>query len=82
MSHRVLHRVTRCKKNCVTLCIIDFILNLGKGFSFIGNQYKINVEKKEFFIDLLFYNRELQALVIIPLIINRSEFSCLDSQAI
>lgn len=62
----------RLIENKIVQNITDFILNLGKGFSFIGNQYKINVEKKEFFIDLLFYNRELQALVAFDL--KRAEF--------
>ena len=62
----------RLIENKIVQNITDFILNLGKGFSFMGNQYKINVEKKEFFIDLLFYNRELQALVAFDL--KRAEF--------
>ena len=62
----------RLIENKIVQNITDFILNLGKGFSFIGNQYKINVEKKEFFIDLLFFNRELQALVAFDL--KRAEF--------
>jgi predicted nuclease of restriction endonuclease-like (RecB) superfamily len=47
--------------------IKDFILHMGKGFSFIGNQYKLEVEGDEFFIDLLFYNRILQSMVVIEL---------------
>jgi predicted nuclease of restriction endonuclease-like (RecB) superfamily len=47
--------------------IKDFILHMGKGFSFIGNQYRLEVEQDEFFIDLLFYNRQLQCLVAIEL---------------
>lgn len=62
----------RLIENKIVQNITNFILNLGKGFSFMGNQYKINVEKKEFFIDLLFYNRELQALVAFDL--KRAEF--------
>lgn len=52
--------------------ITKFILNLGKGFSFVGNQYRVAIDDKEFFIDLLFYNRILQALVAIEL--KRGEF--------
>lgn len=36
--------------------IRDVLIELGKGFSFVGNQYKINVGEQEFFIDLLFYH--------------------------
>lgn len=47
--------------------IKDFILHMGKGFSFVGNQYKLEVGKDEFFIDLLFFNRNLQSLVAVEL---------------
>ena len=45
----------------------DFVLELGYGFSFIGNQYKITLGEKEYFIDLLFFHRKLNALVAIEL---------------
>lgn len=47
--------------------IKDFILHMGKGFAFMGNQFRLEVEGDEFFIDLLFYNRHLQAMVAIEL---------------
>lgn len=47
--------------------IRDVLLELGYGFSFIGNQYKITLGEKEYFIDLLFYHRKLQCLVAIEL---------------
>jgi predicted nuclease of restriction endonuclease-like (RecB) superfamily len=52
--------------------IKQFILSLGNKFCFIGNQYRMIVEGKEFFIDLLFFNRELHCLVAIEL--KRGEF--------
>jgi len=45
----------------------DFILELGKDFIFIGDQYKIQVGKSDFYIDLLFYHRDLQCLVAFEL---------------
>ena len=45
----------------------DFILELGYGFCFIGNQYRLTLGRKEYFIDLLFYHRFLKALVAIEL---------------
>lgn len=45
----------------------DFILELGKDFLFVGDEYKIQVGKSEFYIDLLFYHRELQCLVAFEL---------------
>jgi predicted nuclease of restriction endonuclease-like (RecB) superfamily len=47
--------------------IRKFIMSLGKDFSFIGNQYRIMVEEQEYFIDLLFFNRQLQCLVAFEL---------------
>ncbi len=39
--------------------IRDFLLELGKGFAFVGSQYRITVAGEEFFIDLLMYNIKL-----------------------
>jgi predicted nuclease of restriction endonuclease-like (RecB) superfamily len=47
--------------------IKNFILTFGKDFAFIGNQYHLEVYGVEFFPDLLFFNRELNALVVIEL---------------
>ena len=44
-----------------------FILELGKGFSFIGNQYRLDYNNKEYFVDMLFFHRGLRALVAIEL---------------
>lgn len=43
------------------------MLELGYGFSFIGNQYRIVANGNDYFIDLLFYNRRLQSLVTLEL---------------
>ena len=45
----------------------DFILELGYGFCFIGNQHKLTLGNNEYFLDLLFYHRFLKALVVIEL---------------
>lgn len=45
----------------------DFILELGKDFLFIGEEYKFQVGNSDFFIDLLFYHRGLQCLVAFEL---------------
>jgi len=47
--------------------IKKFIMTFGQDFSFIGNQYRVEVAGEELFIDLLFFNRELNALVAIEL---------------
>jgi len=51
----------------IVLNIKKFIMTFGKDFSFIGNQYRIEVDGEESFVDLLFFNRELNALVAIDL---------------
>ena len=45
----------------------DFILEIGKGFTFIGDEYRIHVGNHDYYIDLLFYNRELSCLVAFEL---------------
>jgi hypothetical protein len=52
--------------------IKQFILTFGNKFCFIGNQYRVVVYEKEYFIDLLFFNRELHCLVAVEL--KRGEF--------
>lgn len=47
--------------------IRDLLLELGYGFSFIGNQYRLTLNNKEYFIDLLFYHRFLKCLIAIEL---------------
>ncbi len=45
----------------------NFILEIGKDFLFIGEEYKLQVGNSDFFIDLLFYHRGLQCLVAFEL---------------
>lgn len=45
----------------------QFILELGKDFIFIDEEYRVQVGNTDFFIDLLFYHRELQCLVAFEL---------------
>ena len=45
----------------------QFLLELGKGFSFIGRQFRISTETDHFFIDLVFYNYLLKCFVLIDL---------------
>jgi predicted nuclease of restriction endonuclease-like (RecB) superfamily len=44
-----------------------FLLELGKDFSFIGENYRLQVGNKDYYIDILFYHRELQCLVAFEL---------------
>ncbi|MDP2388110.1 MAG: PDDEXK nuclease domain-containing protein [Bacteroidota bacterium] len=45
----------------------NFILELGKDFLYIGEEFKVQVGKSDFFIDLVFYHRGLQCLVAFEL---------------
>ena len=47
--------------------IADFMLEMGKGFSFVARQKRILLEDDEFFADLVFYNRLLRCFVVIEL---------------
>ena len=56
----------------VVLNIKNFIMAFGPEFTFMGNQYRLEVSGKEFFIDLLFFSRRLKSLVAFEL--KRGEF--------
>ena len=49
----------------------NFILEIGKDFTFVGEEYRIQVGNEDFYIDLLFYNRELACLVAFELKIGK-----------
>ena len=69
-SHRVTEKFLEQK-------IIDnlqfFLLELGKGFTFVGRQFKISLRNKHFYVDLVFYHRILRCFVLIDL--KMKEFS-------
>lgn len=45
----------------------NVLLELGSGFSFVGNQYKITVDNEDFYIDLLFYHIKLKCYIAVEL---------------
>lgn len=47
--------------------ITKFLLELGKGFAFMGRQFKIEISETDYFIDMLFYHVELRCFVVIEL---------------
>lgn len=49
----------------------SFLLELGKGFSFVARQFRITLDNKHFRIDLVFYHRILKCFVLIDLKINK-----------
>ena len=50
-----------------------FLLELGTGFTFIGNQHRLTHNDKDYFVDLLFFNRKLRSLVAIDLKVGEFE---------
>ena len=49
----------------------EFLLELGKGFTFVGNQVRITIDTEHFYPDLVFYNRILKCFVIMDLKIGK-----------
>ncbi|MBR5227115.1 MAG: DUF1016 family protein [Clostridia bacterium] len=49
----------------------EFLLELGKGFSYVGNQVRLTINEEHFYPDLVFYNRILKCFVIIDLKIGK-----------
>lgn len=47
--------------------IKDVLIELGNGFAFVGNQYKLTVSNKDYFIDLLFYHLKLKCYIVVKL---------------
>lgn len=45
-----------------------FLLELGKGFAFIGRQYRITLSNRHFYVDLVFYHYKLKCFVLIDLL--------------
>ena len=54
-------------ENQLTQNITQFLLELGKGFAFVGKQYNIQLNQKEYFIDLLFYHIPMHCYIVIEL---------------
>ncbi len=57
----------RIIENQIVKNIKDFIIRFGTDFIFMGNQYRLEVAGEEMFVDLLFFNRELNCLVAVEL---------------
>lgn len=54
-------------ENAMLERIKNVLLELGKGFSFVGNQYKISTNDNDYYIDLLFYHLDLRCFVVVEL---------------
>lgn len=49
-----------------------FLMELGRGFAFVGRQYHLDIGERDFYIDLLFYHLELRCFIVVEL--KRGEF--------
>ena len=54
--------------------ITQFLLELGTGFAYIGKEYKLQIDVKEKYIDLLFYNLNLSCYVVVEVKIGEFDF--------
>lgn len=50
--------------------IEDFLLELGKGFMFVGSQQRITLNNTDYYVDMVFYNKYLKSYVLIDLKMN------------
>lgn len=68
--NKIIEMIEKRKNNAyrkVNEEMILLYLEVGKDFTFIGDEYRVQVWNHDFFIDLLFYNRELSCLVAFEL---------------
>jgi predicted nuclease of restriction endonuclease-like (RecB) superfamily len=54
-------------ENALIRHITRFLMELGAGFAFVGRQFRLEVAREEFFIDLLFYHTRLKCYVVVEL---------------
>jgi hypothetical protein len=54
-------------EKAISLNLQKFILEIGKGFTYMGEQFRLQVGNKDFYTDLLFYHRDLQCMVLFEL---------------
>jgi predicted nuclease of restriction endonuclease-like (RecB) superfamily len=54
-------------ENALIAHLKEFILELGRGFAYVGNQFNLNVAGDDFYLDLLFYNTRLHCYVVFEL---------------
>lgn len=48
--------------------IEDFMLELGRGFMFVGTQQRVTLNNTHYYVDMVFYNKELHAYVLSQLL--------------
>ncbi len=61
-------------ENAIITNLQSFLLELGKGFAFIGRQHRITLNNRHYFVDLVFYHTKLKCYVLIDLKIGKVEY--------
>ena len=61
------HHAERDLEFALTTRLRDFLMELGKGFSFVGRQFRVSTETAHFYVDLVFYNYLLKCFVLLDL---------------
>ena len=54
-------------QDAMTEKIKNVLMELGRGFSFVGSQYKVSTENKDYYIDLLFYHLDIRCYIVVEL---------------
>ena len=54
-------------ENAIVNNVVKFLAEMGGNFAFVGRQYRITLDEKEYFIDLLFFNFKLNCYVVFEL---------------
>lgn len=57
----------RALEDALVTRLRDFLMELGKGFSFVGRQMRVSTETSHFYVDLVFYNYLLKCFILIDL---------------
>lgn len=65
----------RLLKDALLNNITQFLIELGTGFAYVGKEYRLKVGETEKFIDLLFYNLNISAYVVIEVKIGKLDFA-------
>jgi predicted nuclease of restriction endonuclease-like (RecB) superfamily len=54
-------------ENTIVTNVVNFLADMGGSFAFVGRQYRLTIEEKEYFIDLLFFNFKLNCYIVFEL---------------
>jgi len=60
-------------KDALTANVVQFLMELGSGFAFVGKEYRLKIGQTEKFCDLLFYNINLHCYVVVEVKVDKFE---------